>query len=347
MNKIGLLILTIILVSCNEKKIATHNFSRVVVTPVYSDTCNIRALEVMNNGTVAFAGKDGFFGSYDPEKNVVRSNIKKYDSIYPEFRAAAHTSEDFFMLSVGNPALLYKTAGQGEMKPVYTEHHEKVFYDAMKFWNDKEGIAVGDATDDCASMIITRDGGKTWSKVACEKLPKIKDGEAFFAASNTNIAMVGNKTWIASGGSRSAILYSDDKGESWKLYETPFVSGSNSEGIFSIDFYDSLNGFAVGGNYTNPDEDTNNKAITNDGGKTWKIVANDKGVGYKSCVQYVPNGNANEIVAIGKNGIVYTQNAGNSWKKLSDEGFYTFRFINDSTAIAAGKNSIARLEFKS
>jgi photosystem II stability/assembly factor-like uncharacterized protein len=34
----------------------------------------------------------------------------------------------------------------------------------MKFWNNKEGIAMGDPIADFLSIIVTRDGGNTWNK---------------------------------------------------------------------------------------------------------------------------------------------------------------------------------------
>lgn len=330
--------------SCNDKKVKTHDFTTVNITTFYEDSVSIRAIEVWNN-TLAFAGNNGVFGAYDIAKEKLLVQTQQYDSILPEFRAVAHTENDFFMLSVANPALLYKTGDAGKMELVYTEEGEKVFYDAMTFFDDDNGIAVGDPTTDCASIIITRDGGNSWNKIACDKLPKLLEGEAFFAASNTNIAVFGSHAWIASGGERSAILHTSDMGETWELIETPFIHGGTS-GIFSIAFYDDLNGFAVGGDFANPEGDVYNKAITNDGGKTWKIVADNEGVYYKSCVQYVPNGNANELVAVGKNGIVYSNNAGKKWKQLSDEGFYTIRFVNDSIAFAAGHMKIAKLHFK-
>lgn len=342
------MVVAVTAVSCNHKKIKTHKFSSVSIYPIVSgDTVNIRTLELMSdNRIVAFAGGKGLYGTYDTQTNTLRTNTQTYDTLNLEFRATAHTASDFFMLSVANPALLYKTADEGGMQVVYKEEGDQVFYDSMKFWNDKEGIAVGDPMGGCASIIITRDGGNTWKKLTCDQLPEIQEGEAFFAASNTNIAVYGDDTWIASGGSRSAILYSPDKGKTWSLRTTPFMAGNEGAGIFSIDFYDDLNGFAVGGNFMEVEADTANKAITADGGKTWKVVGDNSGVGYKSCVQYVPNGNANELVALGKTGIVYSNNAGKTWKKLSDESFFTFRFVDDSTAYAAGYTSIAKLKFK-
>ena len=269
----------------------------------------------------------------------------KNDTIIPNFRSLAGTLNNGFAMSISSPALLFKI-GEENDEVVYQENHPKAFYDSMDFWNDQEGIAIGDPTEDCMSIIITRDGGNTWTKLSCEDLPKAKEGEAAFAASDTNIAIVGDHTWVATGGKASRVMYSPNKGKTWDVYDTPIIQGTETTGMYSIDFYDENNGFAIGGDYTKPNDTLNNKIRTNDGGKTWQVVANGKSPGYRSCVQYVPNSNGKELVAVGFKGIDYSNNAGDSWKHLSDEGFYTIRFLNDSVAYAAGKGRISKLTFK-
>lgn len=329
-----------------ETKEPRKSFVNVEIhTILKNDSLNVRAIEIMGSD-LAFAANNGIYGIYNSGPGEWNTNIQAYDSIRPEFRAVASTSSDFFMLSIGNPALLYKTGDTGSMELVYKEENEKVFYDAMTFWNDKEGIAMGDPTEGCLSIIITRDGGKNWNKISCKVLPAVLEGEAAFAASNSNIAVQGDHTWILSGGFKSRVFYSPDKGTTWEVFETPLVQGTSTTGGYSIDFYDALNGIIVGGDYTAPELNKANKAITEDGGKTWSLVAEGKDPGYKSSVRYVPQGQAKEIVAVGFTGISYTSNKGETWQKLSDEGFFTIRFLNDSTAYAAGKNRIAKLEFK-
>lgn len=339
MMKKLILLFTIIFFSCNS------SFSEVDVTTVFEDSISIRAIEIMDKN-LAFAGTDGKFGLYNSSTGKTSVNKQKFDTLTPEFRAVASTSNDFFMLSVGNPALLYKTGNNGKMELVYKEEDEKVFYDAMTFWNEKEGIAMGDPTDNCLSIIITRDGGKTWEKLPCEILPVVIEGEAGFAASDSNIAVVGDSTWIISGGMASRVFFSSDKGKNWEVFETPLVQGEATTGGYSIDFYDNKNGIIIGGDYTKPEENSANKAVTEDGGRTWKLIAEGEDPGYKSSVRYVPGGNAEEIVAVGFTGISYSDDAGKSWEKLSDEAFYTIRFLNDSVAYAAGKKRISRLVFK-
>lgn len=339
-----LFILTVIclLISCDDDK-KSHQFSSVTIETIYQDSISIRAIEIMN-GSLAFAANNGVFGSVDLITDKVRASVKKHDTILPSFRAVAHTATDFFMLSIASPALLYKTGDNGQLELVYTEEGETVFYDAMTFWNNNEGIAVGDSTNGCLSIIITRDGGKTWNKISCKRLPKATNEEGAFAASNTNIAVVGNKTWIATTSGR--VYYSPDKGETWEYSQTPIISKEATQGIYSIDFYDENIGFAIGGDYTQPENNSANKIITYDGGETWKLIVDGLAPGYKSCVQFIPNAGGNDIVAVGFTGITHSKDMGNTWEQLSSESFYTIRFLNDSTAYAAGKNRIAKLTFK-
>ena len=335
-------LIIILMVSCS-KNVKPIDFSSVTITDIYSDSLSVRAIELMGN-SIAFAANKGTFGTIDLNSGKVRANIEKYHTTIPEFRAVAHTLTDFFMLSVESPALLYKTGENGRMELVYKEEGEGVFYDAMTFLNEKDGIAVGDSVDGCLSIIITSDGGTTWSKLTCSQLPTGIIGEGAFAASNTNIATIENKIWIATTSGR--ILYSSDKGKNWDVFQTPIKNKEPTEGIYSIDFYNKDLGVAIGGDYTDPDNAIANKAITKDGGKTWQLLADGNKPAYKSCIQFVPGTNGNGIVAVGFNGVSYSSDMGVNWKELSKESFYTIRFQNDSVAYAAGKNRISKLVFK-
>ncbi|WP_369449873.1 WD40/YVTN/BNR-like repeat-containing protein [Algibacter lectus] len=269
------------LLSCgNHYQLPEKQFSTVVVRHLLVDSLlNVRALEIVkeNNGGVFFLtsnGKAGHIYNSDTDKrlNIVYPIAVAPDSIKNNFRSLAVTSKNGFGLSIESPARLYRIKND-EKRLVYQENHSKAFYDALDFWNDQEGIAIGDPTNTCLSIIITRDGGNSWSKIPCENLPKAKEGEAAFAASDTNISIVGKHTWVATGGKSSRILYSPDKGETWQAFETPIVQGTETTGMYSIDFYDAQHGFAIGGDYTKPEANVANKIRTSDGGKTWQVVA--------------------------------------------------------------------------
>jgi photosystem II stability/assembly factor-like uncharacterized protein len=340
-----------VLVSCKtalyEKETKDKTiYKAVVIDTLFEDNISIRAIAVDQN-KIWYAANNSRFGFYDLKKNVkLEKNIGK-DSLNLEFRSNAQTTNAIFLLNVANPALLYKVSKiDFTTTLVYQENHEKVFYDSMKFWNDKEGIAMGDPITDFLSIIITRDGGNSWSKISANILPKIADGEAAFAASNTNIVIKGTNTWIVSGGKKARVFYSPDKGSTWEVYDTPIVQSKAMAGIFTADFYNSKIGFIAGGDYESPNQNFGNKAITYNGGKNWELISENQAFGYASCVQYVPHSNGNSLVSVGASGLYYSYDGGYSWKQLAaDKDLFTIRFVDKRTAIAAGKNKMIRIKF--
>lgn len=334
--------LILILAQCSNPP-GQKAFGEVELEIVPLEGHSVRALDAMP-GSVGFAGSNGLFGSLDTRELILRTGRLEHQGNLPEFRAVAHTSSDFFILSAGDPALLYKTGDQGQMELVYQEHGPGVFYDAMAFWDDLNGIAVGDAMDGCLSILITRDGGITWKKRPCEELPPALAGEGAFAASNTNIAVAGKACWIVT--SKGRILHSPDMGHHWEVQQTPVHPDSETRGLYSLSFYDASMGYAIGGDYTLPEGNTGNKIRTLDGGLHWELAASGAPPGYKSCVQYVPDRGGRDLVAVGFTGIAYSSDYGASWAQLSPEGFYSLRFIDDSTAVASGKGRLARLRFR-
>jgi hypothetical protein len=325
---------------------SSFDFNSVKIDTLFQDKISIRAI-VLDENKVWFAANEGKFGFYDLGNNKKNESKITKDSLSLEFRSIAKTSKNIFILSIANPALLYKISRDAVAQLVYQENNPKVFYDSMQFWNDTEGIAIGDPTADCFSIITTRDGGISWQKTPSNKLPKTVSGEAAFASSNTNIVIKGNQTWIVSGGKKARVFYSSDKGNTWDVFDTPMVQGKAMTGIFTADFYDAKNGFIAGGDYEIPNQNFGNKAITSDGGKTWSLIAENQGFGYASCVQYVPGRHGKSLVSVGISGLYYSSNGGTSWRQLAtDSSLFTIRFIDNNTAIAAGKNKMVRIKFK-
>ncbi len=307
---------------------------------------SIRAIEVVNDTTVWFSGANGKYG------RIINSDVEMDSVIFKDvalnFRSIAFNGKNIFILSIENPAVLFKIdpfeAKINNQKIVYKEEDEKVFYDAMTFLDGQRGIAMGDPTESCLSVILTSDGGNSWQKVNCKNLPEIIDGEAAFAASNTNIAVYNKHVWLVTGGKKARVFYSKNFGKKWIVYDTPIVQGGKMTGIFSVDFYDENNGIIMGGNWEEKSNTIASKALTKDGGKTWKLIDNNSIPGYISCVKYIPETNGKEIVAVSTEGIFYSNTEGVNWKKLSDEGFYSINFINKNSAWLSGHQKIARMQ---
>ena len=341
MKRLLVLLMPLLWAACAQQPVP-RIYTEVQVEPLLEDSISIRALEIMP-GSVGFAGGGGLFGTYTLSDRLVRLGRQDFEGAYPEFRAVAHTDTDFFMLSAGDPALLYKTGASG-MELVYRESGPGVFYDAMAFWDNRNGLAIGDARDGCLSVLLTRDGGHTWARVPCDRLPPALPGEGAFAASNTNIAIIGSRCWVAT--TKGRIFRSDDLGEHWEVFQSPVAHQRESQGIYSLASHDAQTGFAMGGDYSLPGENTGNKARSDDGGQNWELLADGAIPGYKSCVQFVPGSGGQGLVAVGFTGIDYSSDGGATWQSLSDASFYTLRFANDSLAYAAGRGRVARLTFR-
>lgn len=332
------------LIACSDGR---PDYEQLTIETLFEDSLSIRAIVPVNESQVWFAANNGMVGFVDG-KTPKLATIKYEDTLL-HFRSIARNEESVFMMSIGSPAVLYKIDFDGQeathIEEVYSEVGPKVFYDAMAFWNEEEGLVIGDPTDGCLSIIVTRDGGKQWKKLSCDMLPATEVGEAAFAASNSNIAIVGDHAWVATGGKRARVFHTPDKGYSWEVFETPILQGKPMTGIYSIDFYDDRHGIVFGGDWEQKSYNEGNKAVTTDGGKNWQLVSNGEGPGYRSSVRFVPGGQGEELIALGSEGIAYSDDFGDSWRSLSEEGFYALEFVNDSVAFASGKGRIVRLRF--
>jgi len=311
---------------------------------------SIRAIDLVGE-TAFFMGEQGKIYAFYPNGNFLISPNDFFVDKIPKFRAGAHSKNNLYALSIESPTLLYqiemnKEEGLANPKLVYTETNEKSFYDAIAFFDDQNGIAIGDPTDNCLSIILTNDGGSSWKKIDCSKLPKLSNGEAAFAASNTNIAIIDKEAWVITGGAQSRVLHTNDLGKTWEITNTPMISGGESTGAFSIAFNDKNNGIICGGDYTNKAVNTSNKAITKDGGKTWNLVADGIFPGYISCVQYVPNTEGKELFAVSTEGIYFSNNGGQRWLRVNKEGYYTIKFVDKNHAWLAGHGKIAKMVLK-
>src|SRR5687768_10523574 len=253
-----------------------------------------------------------------------------------------------YVLSIGNgPASrIYKTTDAGATWTMqFKSDDQKVFLDAMSFWDANHGIVFGDSVDGQLYILTTADGGRVWSRVPTANLPPALENEGAFAASGTNIAVFGKShAWIGTGAAaKSRVLRTSDRGRTWQIADTPLASVA-SAGIFSIAFRDAKHGIVAGGDYRKEQEAVDNLAITNDGGITWTLA---KGLsGFRSVVAYVPN--TKTLVAIGPSGGDYSTDDGRTWKPIDGRGFDTFSFVpRKSIGWGAGANgAIGRLEFR-
>lgn len=316
---------------------------------------SIRALEVLNDSTVWFAGSNGYWGYTKNNGIDWQMHQIQLDTILPEFRSISITDQgDIFLVSIAHPAAIFKSSDSGEnWKKVYQDTSENAFFDALEFWDNDRGILLGDAVDKCFHIVTTTDGGDTWQKVNCSQLPPALENENPFAASNTNISLYDSNIWFVTGGkSKSRVYHSSNYGVDWEAHETPIISGQTMTGIYSVQFISSTTGIIAGGNWENLIEKNNHLAITCDGGNTWNVLNNASQNGYISCVQFVPKSKGNEILALsgrsrgGVSHMYYSSDSGATWQQWNNNNYLAIQFASPNIAWVSGNEKIGKLTLK-
>jgi len=291
---------------------------------------SLRGLSVVNEKVIWASGTNGtFLKTVDGGKTWTVGKVPDADKL--DFRdVEAFDANTAYLLSIGNgeSSRIYKTTdGGATWKLQFKNTNEKAFFDALAFWDSRNGIAMSDPVDGKYLLIETKDG-ETWEVIDNNQSPRAKEGEAAFAASGTCLITYGkSNVYLASGGTNARVFYSGARGVSWLALDTPITKGTAGSGIFSIAMLNERQGVIVGGNYEKPDEINNNSAFTSNGGVSWTL---GKGLsGYRSGVTYV---NKNTLIAVGSSGSDLSNDGGRTWKNLDKENY--------NSVAAKGKNSI-------
>lgn len=302
------------------------------IMPLHSGTkTSIRGLSVVGNSIAWVSGSNGWTSVTTNGGTTWKwTQIPGYEKF--DFRdIEAFSQNDAVIVSAGSPAVILMTNdGAVTWKEVYRNELPEIFLDGMDFRDAKNGIIYGDPIHGSMQLLRTSDGGHNWEDISGNLTIRLTEGEASFAASGTGIrTLKSGKTFIATGGSQSRIFVSKNFGNSWKSYPCPIVQGKSSSGPFSIAFFNSKKGVAVGGDYLSDTSSINNMLFTTNGGKTWK-KPNTNPFGYKSAVEYI---SSEIIIATGTSGTDISTNGGRDWRKLSSEGFHTVRTAKSGSLV--------------
>ncbi|WP_228388268.1 WD40/YVTN/BNR-like repeat-containing protein [Chryseobacterium sp. CBo1] len=320
---------------------------------ILNDKISIRAIELFD-GKVWYSGTDSKFGYVDLKNPQNQKQIKLSEKKL-QFRTLAQNKDAFYAINIESPAHFFRIDKKDlSVVNIYTDTLKTAFYDAFIFVNDEHAVTFSDPAKDLnlkLSFIMPKLNSvldfNTLTKREGFNSIKLNEGEAAFAASNTNIVHYGTNIWIATGGKNSRIIKIDYTTLKSYIYKTPFIQGESSQGMYSIDFSDDKFGIAVGGDYTKQEANINNIATTNDGGETWQIQASGKNAGYMTCVKIKPGSKGKEIIAIGDKHISYSSDFGKTWKKIADEkGFYVCKWVDKNTVVLAGKDKISVMKLK-
>ncbi|HYG18419.1 MAG TPA: YCF48-related protein [Ohtaekwangia sp.] len=307
---------------------------------------SFRGLSVVDEQIAWVSGNKGWTGlTTDGGKRWIFRQTKGFEN--SDFRSLyAFDGNTAVMANAGSPASILRTTDGGlTWSEVYRNEHKEIFIDGTDFWNDQEGIMYGDPIGQRMLLLRTSDGGQHWNELPEISRPVLKDGEASFAASGTNIRCVGqHHLFIGTGGKVSRVWTSGDRGLHWKVLEPPMIQGLTMTGIFSTAFLDNARGIVAGGDYERDTLRTNHIFYTTDGGQNWKApVMPTRGL--RECVEFITD---KIVLAIGKGGADISYDGGVRWELLSDEkAFHVVRKARKGSLIVAagskGRLSIVRL----
>ena len=304
---------------------------------ILNDKISIRAVQVLGP-KVWYTGTDSKFGFVDLNNPQNQKQIRLAEEKL-QFRTLAQNKDHFYAINVESPAYFFEIDKKDlKSKTIFKDTAKTAFYDALHFVDDNLAYSFSDsdATNNLKLAVLKK--GK-WSLLKNEVI--LNQGEAAFAASNTNIASTKKYLWIATGGKASRIIRLNFKTEKFDIFSTPIIQGESSQGMYSIDFYDDKFGIAVGGDYTKQADNINNIATTNDGGETWQIQASGGNAGYTTCVKIRPGSKGKEIISVGDQHISYSADFGKTWKKVSDEkNLYVCEWLDHNSVVFAGKDRI-------
>ena len=310
---------------------------------LFSDKISIRAIELYDH-KVWYSGTDSKFGFVDLKNPEDKKQIALSDKKL-QFRTLAQDKNAFYTINIESPAEFFKIDKKSlKYEVIFRDTAKTAFYDAFHFVNDKLAYTFSDPDPNHLLKLMVFKNGK-WAKVTNKVV--LQEGEAAFAASNTNIASTVNTVWIATGGKASRILKLNLKNNAFEIFNTPVIQGESSQGIYSVDFLNDTFGIAVGGDYTKQEANINNIATTNDGGKTWQVKASGKNAGYTTCVKIKPGSKGKEMISVGDRHISYSSDFGKTWTKISDEkNLYVCEWVDQQTVVFAGKDRIVKMKIK-
>ncbi|WP_228413585.1 hypothetical protein [Chryseobacterium sp. CH21] len=179
------------------------------IETILNDKISIRALELYDN-KVWYTGTDSKFGFVDFKDSKNQKQIKLSEEKL-QFRTLAQDKTSFYAINIESPARFFKIDKKDlKSQVVFRDTAKTAFYDALHFVNDQLAYTFSDSDKDLLLKLAVYKNGK-WNMF--KNNIRLNEGEAAFAASNTNISSTKKYMWIATGGKASRILRMNLKDE--------------------------------------------------------------------------------------------------------------------------------------
>jgi len=215
---------------------------------------------------------------------------------------------------IGNPGGsgngIYKTTDSGDswIQQATGFTKNSPFPDFVYFWNENDGVAVGDAyPNPDFEIYTTNNGGDQWEEVPAANMPPGNNGWSYNSISDAFRVHGDTIYFLAIDLSEVRIFKSTNKGLNWTVINTPFINNGSFNWGGTFDFQNNNNGlFCVRG----PVSDSIYSTV--DGGQNWTLINLLPFQG--SYLIYIPSVNAYFSPSPSYGGaLLYSTDNGQSW----------------------------------
>ena len=308
---------------------------------------SLRGLSAVDDRVVWASGSNAtVIRTDDGGKNWTSCGPKGFGDL--EFRCVhAFDADVACIASAGSPAVLLRTEdGGASWRESYRASSSAAFFDVMRFWDERHGIAISDPFDGKLLVVETGDGGRTWKRLT-KGLPLSRKGEAAFAASNSSLLVgEGGQLWFGTGGCESEtsrLYHRSGWNADWTTVSVPIPS-SQASGIFSVCVVpssvageESNTLVLVGGDYRASETSEVTACISRDRGVTWRTVRTQPAA-FRSAVAATPRGGAFPLglITVGPFGSDFSRD-GEEWDLMSQTGFHALA-VGQTQVFASGSD---------
>jgi hypothetical protein len=280
---------------------------------------SLRGLSVIDENIVWSSGSNGKVAkTTDGGKSFQWFTVQGYEQ--RDFRDIyAFDSATAVIIAIDTPSVILKTKDGGRSwYKVFEDNRPGMFLDAIDF-EGKQGMVIGDPIDGKPFLAQSSDQGESWQvrdlKSDCQLTI---NGEAFFAASGSNIQVLKTKSGYlpiyVSGGIQSRLFYRD------KCISLPLQSGKSYTGANGLIYSKQhKKGVVVGGDFSDPKRDDSAMVFFEIAKQI--VVGQPISIpsGYKSGVSFMANG---DLLVCGTTGVAKWNSATQNWVQLSDQSVH-------------------------
>lgn len=197
---------------------------------------------------------------------------------------------------------IYKTINGGEswVRQPTGFNPDSAYPDVLYFWNENEGVAIGDAyPNENFEIYTTSNGGLQWNIMPIANMPNGNFNWSY--NDNMHFKILGNSIFFQTSSGR--IFKSKNKGLTWTVINTPMKDLN-----FSFDFKDENNGLLT---YESETNENDGVYSTKDGGLNWTLINSEQTPGN---LKYMPTENVYFLTHFWY-GLSYSADNGQSWTK--------------------------------